>query len=279
MSIGIGILESSRSGAALLLDTYPGAAAAYSLRKLRTAYTGSCIRVYKQINGSQIDIGFVNNVLDTTTLLTFAGGNDLQVLTWYDQSGNGNNLTASPAAPKIVIAGVLQTQNSKPCIRTGGTNGQGWNITTPIAANTNISIFMTAKGDSLASLGPCIAGPSTQTTIFGYFPSSIGSQYALGAGLNGVYRYVSTVPNYANTNYLIYNCIVNSTANYIYQNNNTFIQSFDPAPLNQTTFTQVGRYFTFITVGIFSEIIIYKTDQLSNRAAIVDNTNSFYTIF
>ena len=29
----------------LLLDTYPNAAVAYSLRKLRTAYSGSAIRV------------------------------------------------------------------------------------------------------------------------------------------------------------------------------------------------------------------------------------------
>lgn len=47
-----------------LLDTYSGAAAAYSLRKLRTAYTGDAVEVY---NGSSYaDIGFnVFGELDT----------------------------------------------------------------------------------------------------------------------------------------------------------------------------------------------------------------------
>ena len=53
----------------LLLDTYTGAAAAYSLRLLRSAYTGSAIRVRNSSN-SEADIGFVNNVLDTASLLT-----------------------------------------------------------------------------------------------------------------------------------------------------------------------------------------------------------------
>jgi len=43
MSLNLGIIASSRTASAtpLLLDVYPTAAAAYSLRKLRTLYTGS----------------------------------------------------------------------------------------------------------------------------------------------------------------------------------------------------------------------------------------------
>ena len=69
-----------------LLDTYTGAAAAYSLRKLRTAYTGDAVEVY---NGSSYaDIGFnVFGELDTVALAAHCGSNDGFVSKWYDQAG------------------------------------------------------------------------------------------------------------------------------------------------------------------------------------------------
>jgi hypothetical protein len=79
------------SGWSLLLDLYPSAAVAYSLRKLRTAYTGSAIRVRRSSDNTEQDIGFVGRGLDTTALLTFCGVGDGFVKTWYDQSGNANN--------------------------------------------------------------------------------------------------------------------------------------------------------------------------------------------
>ena len=77
--------------AALLLDTYTGASAAYSLRLLRTAYTGNCIRVRRSSDNAEQDFAFVSNDLDTASLLTFCGVGNGFVTTWYDQSGNANN--------------------------------------------------------------------------------------------------------------------------------------------------------------------------------------------
>jgi hypothetical protein len=283
MSIKLGFLASSQQQAApLLLDTYPGAAAAYSLRKLRTAYTGAAIRVLNQAANS-LDIGFNSNgELDTTTLLTFCGSGNGLVSIWYDQSGNGNNATYIPSVnqpPRIVVAGVLQTQNLKPCIKFSASLDHSLQITTPISANTNISIFMTAKGDSLSTYGPMLGASGAPTVFFGYFASSIGSDYAFGGGLNGSYNFVRTTPNYANTNYLIYNCIVNTSNYYIYQNNTIFSFALNSASLNPTSFSIIGGYFNFRSTANFSEVVIYKTDQSNNRTGIINNTNSFYTIF
>jgi len=52
----------------LLLDTYSSAIVAYSLRKLRTAYSGAAIRVRRSSDNTETDIGFVNNALDTASL-------------------------------------------------------------------------------------------------------------------------------------------------------------------------------------------------------------------
>ena len=70
----------------LLLDTYTGAAAAYSLRLLRSSYSGSAIRVRRASDNTEQDIGFVDNELDTSTLETFCSGTNGFVKTWYDQA-------------------------------------------------------------------------------------------------------------------------------------------------------------------------------------------------
>lgn len=71
-------LESFVNDASPVLDDYTGAAAAYSLRKIRTAYTGSAIEVRRSSNGDTLNIGFNSNGdLDTTTLTTFVGTQNL----------------------------------------------------------------------------------------------------------------------------------------------------------------------------------------------------------
>jgi hypothetical protein len=59
----------------LLLDDYPNSAVAYSLRQLRTAYTGAAIRVRRSSDNAEQDIGFVGGDLDTQSLLDFVGYN------------------------------------------------------------------------------------------------------------------------------------------------------------------------------------------------------------
>jgi hypothetical protein len=107
----------------LLLDTYTGAAGAYSLRKLRTLYTGDAVEVY---NGSSYaDIGFSNDELDTTALAAHCGSNDGFIRTWYDQGTNGNDATQSTTAnmPKIYdgTTGVV-TENGKPAVEFDGSD-------------------------------------------------------------------------------------------------------------------------------------------------------------
>jgi hypothetical protein len=90
-----------------LLDTYTGAAAAYSLRRLSISYTGSAIRVRRASDNTELDIGFVGEGLDTSALTSFCSGTNGFVKTWYDQSGNGRDGTQTTAAnqPQIVSSG------------------------------------------------------------------------------------------------------------------------------------------------------------------------------
>jgi hypothetical protein len=114
-----GIVGSQIQSFVGLLDTYPNAAAAYSVRKLRTAYTGSTIRVRRSSDNTEQNIGFDGSGnLDTTALTSFCGAGNGFVTTWYDQSGNSRNATQTTAAnqPQIVSAGSVITEGGKPTI-------------------------------------------------------------------------------------------------------------------------------------------------------------------
>ncbi len=102
------------------LDSVGSAATAYSLRKLRAAYTGSAIRVRRSSDNTEQDIGFdANGDLDVRALLLFVGTGSGYVRTWYDQSTNGTNATQATSAnqPRIVNAGALEMVKGRPAIR------------------------------------------------------------------------------------------------------------------------------------------------------------------
>jgi hypothetical protein len=105
--------------AAFVLDNAPPAAAAYSVRRLRTGYTGPCIRVRRSSDNAEQDFGFRDNVLDTTALLAFVGASNGFATTWYDQSGNGRNALNATSAqqPRIVNAGAVEVLGSVACPR------------------------------------------------------------------------------------------------------------------------------------------------------------------
>ena len=123
--IGLGLeLPAQTASFIFALDSLSASsAAAYSTRKLRSAYAGQCMNVRRSSDNATQDIGFVNNVLDTASLLTFVGANNGFVTKWYDQSGNGFDVLQATAVnqPQIVASGVVQTQGSKPSILFNGT--------------------------------------------------------------------------------------------------------------------------------------------------------------
>ena len=96
------------AGRSLLLDRYPDARVAYSLRRLSSAYSGPVVKVRRSSDSAEED--FTATEVSGGSLATWVGaGNDGFVRTWYDQSGNGTNAnqTTSNRQPKIVSSGSL----------------------------------------------------------------------------------------------------------------------------------------------------------------------------
>ena len=109
----------------LLLDTYTGAAAAYSVRKLDKDYTGNCMKVREDSGDTEADIGFDGSGnLDTSAIATHCGSANGYVVTWYDQSGNANNATqsTSSAQPQIYNGTAVLTENGKPAVDFDGSD-------------------------------------------------------------------------------------------------------------------------------------------------------------
>lgn len=95
-----------------LLDGQSGITNAYSLRKLLSSYSGSAIRVERDSDSTQQDIGFTaSGDLDTASLLSFVGAGNGYVRTWYDQAGS---IDITSTSAQIVISGSVVTDGSRP---------------------------------------------------------------------------------------------------------------------------------------------------------------------
>jgi hypothetical protein len=87
----------------LLLDLYPNAAVAYSLRKLRTTYSGSAIRVRRSVDNTDQDFGFDSSGnLDVNSIEDFVGYNLWTYSEQIQQSAWGK--TSVTATPNIIVA-------------------------------------------------------------------------------------------------------------------------------------------------------------------------------
>ena len=286
-----------------LLDTYSGAAAAYSLRLLRGEYNGSAIRVRRTDDNEEQDIGFRNNDLDTSALATFCGTSDGYITTWYEQSGASGaaNMTQSTASnqPKIYDGATqsVLTDNEKPSIEFDYTSTQhfsasptNWNS---IVDDTNHTISMVYNlnqynsprsvvynitGDEVSSGqgNTHIAMARSNQLRIGYYDKSIGSYtktagfaQSIGGAQNGVQYLVTSI--FDTTDF-------NSFANSTIEDNTT---SNPEGGINANKFF-IGCHSNGTTNpmdGKLQEFIIWNVDQTSNRSNIETNINDHYSIY
>lgn len=253
----------------LLLDDYPSAAAAYSVRKLRNNYIGGPIRVRRSSDNAEQDIYFdANGNLDTAQLTTFCGSGNGFVTTWYDQSGNGVNFTQTTAGnqPQIVSSGSVLTQSGKPSMSFDGTT-HNFDCTSTTISSGDSSLFITYKQNSAAQANILAlqSGASYQflnysTAIFyATVSTNIGSS-ALGDGNFGL---------------VTINLQVGTTQTF-YKNNTLIFTKSTPTASGQTFNKLCGSAFGNPTPQNHSEIIAYPTNQIANRNAINTNITTYY---
>jgi hypothetical protein len=272
-------------GASFLLDLYP-ATAAYSVRKLRTAYTGACIRVRRSSDNAEQDIGFVGVDLDTASLLSFVGAGNGFVTAWYDQSGSGFNAnqTSSSNQPRIVNAGVVHFVNGKPALN--WTNGLGQRLFHNFAAlNAPISFFTVSKLSASSGINA--------STVFDSYNNSQHVLYHSGITENPLNTAVFTRGSQdinarslepSSNNQVLYNGIT-GTFTSVYNGDNLLVNA--QLGGGQLSGISIGHLrgnpnplsAVYDFSGEIQEIIIMNTNIGSNRTNVTSNINSYYGIY
>jgi len=265
----------------LLLDLYPNAAAAYSLRKLRTSYSGPAIEAMKTVGGETFvqDIGFLyDGSLDTESLLSFAASDDVSVAKWYDQSGAGNNDATQISASKqpiLVSNGAVNELNGKPTM----------SFSSPFLMHLNLTQYPFTSG-----------GSATEKSIF-----------AVALNDSTVDQNLYNIADERDLYALTYNRVGNNTYGFLGANygviggnitGQNIISSFAISPSSETfnnavegvSSNPVRGIFNSISIGSrgegsfpmngnIQEIVMYESNQSANRAGIESNINSNYNIY
>jgi hypothetical protein len=262
-----------------LLDTYTEASAAYSLRKLKTDYSGHAIRVRRSSDNTEQNIGFNGSGnLDTTTLLSFVGSGNGFVTTWYDQSGAAKNATQTTAAnqPQIVSSGVVHLKNGKPSIYFSGNQMMVTTANVVSTGNQPYSIYGVSHNVGISS-----------STLFyigsGSGNNGIGLQVISGGSLRHFW-YTSESASYAST--------INNQYYYSieFTGSNVFTSRNDSTTLNATGRTKntlsptlmIGKMVNWNEWynGYHQELIIfdnYNTNEVSTGIRV--NINTYYSSY
>jgi hypothetical protein len=267
-----------------ILDVYTGAAAAYSLRKLRGAYSGAAVRVRRSNDNAEQDIGFdANGNFNESALTSFVGANSAFVTTWYDQSGNTRNATQATAAnqPRIVNAGVVDKVNGR--VSPAWQSNRYYALTAPISITQNIlSVFDVSRINSgttyprivvLSNASNTDLDPNTFIAHL-YNPGlNVHSAYKNGFS-NGVAHTLGVLQQVTS--------MLNNSAHSIYRNSGTpAVSTLDGTTLAVTNLT-IGNKVVIADIDLFEgfipEVILYTSNQSANRATIEANIMSYYGI-
>ena len=264
----------------LLLDTYSGAAAAYSLRKLSGTYSGSAIRVRRSSDNTEQNIGFNGDgTLNTLALLAFTGNSNGFVTKWYDQSGNGRDAfqTSSANQPQIVSSGSVLLENGKPTV----------SFTTSHTLATN-SLNLSFYDCTISYVSKNISRTAYACGIFGYGTNNQSGQIrylgVIGNTLSFIYfgaDFWSNFTGMGDTQLTLYSLNFQSNSVNFYKNSSTQTGSqFSLSSTSTSRFTINDIYGRGEMANInFSEGIFYTSGRSTVINDIRSNQNSYYSVY
>jgi len=263
-----------------LLDTYgTGVEVAYSLDAISSSFSNVAIlRVRRGGDNVEQDFKWFEIRNGTLAAFTVAGSGDGEgyVVTWKDQSGNGEDVEQATAGdqPLIVTSGSVITENGNPAIQFVSAN-------TPYLANTTIS------NTSNTSTAAAVFSVTTSTNAY-IFDSVSGQRFGFRDSFSS-FSLVDETPATVSTGLSI-------SAGNQYLGTALYKNDAAEATLNGSTsstltpFTTSTSAKTGLSVGSFrnagswlngtiQELVIWGSDQSSNGSAIRSDINSRYSIY
>ena len=197
------------------------------------------------------------------------------VKTWYDQSGNDNRATQTTPAyqPKIVSAGALITENSKPAIQFDGTDD--YLTFSGITSIHPWTITEVKKRPTAGTNGPMVSS-SVTPTVYPYWQFTDDIIYAS----NRAGGYISL--GSAGTDQIL-TFVENPSANKadmrVYRNSVILPVSETSGSSTTAAFDQIGRVATATYGnGFYQEIIMWSALVTSQRELIEGNIAWSYSV-
>lgn len=285
---GTGIVASSIQ--TFILDDYSGAVAAYSLRLLSSTFSGNAIRIRRASDNAEVNIGFISNSLDEATINSFCSGTNCFVTTWYDQSGNGYNASNATALsqPKIYdsVTGLIEL-DSKPSVFFDGAQSLDANSVAASFSGTDkylssALVYNATEETPAASRAWFGFGRSTTTTELRWFGQNNAVSYQMRLDNRDSSSVLSNLSGGDCQNQVLGFVISNMDNNQFWQNS-TSIAS-DTKSMGNTTLDRFSlgcltrSSKSVFAKGNFQELIIYASNQTSNREGISTNIYNYYGI-
>lgn len=250
-------------GASYLLDTYT-AAAAYSLRQLKTGVT-NVVRVRRSSDSAESD--FTATEITDGTLTTWTGANDGFVVTWYDQAGS-NDATQSTAGSQaqIVSSGSLITAaGGLPAVDNASPEHYTLTGVSVTQEMTQVSVY--SRATTTIDSAPTLSA----TTAAGYIAWQRASDDTL--------RSFGTVGDAdTQTGNFLWEVLRDSSNNVSTNLNGVAKTGYVDA--DTFTATQLlKRYSVQYHNGKFQELILWQTDETANITDIRSDINTYYSIY
>lgn len=179
--------------------------AAYSLGLANFYHTGPLIRVRRSGDSAELDIDQLNDGLNLDQLQWFidGGGGEGYIVTFYDQSGEGRDMTTTGDDYMIASGGQVFLDNGLPYFtRVAETDDMTWSGTEEEVDTVcwyhvvrrelnSTSLLMELSGDTDKSALAALAGDAVQAQYLGETEDSAGGVWESGDGVwRNVYGHV-----------------------------------------------------------------------------------------
>lgn len=269
-----------------LLDVYgQNIGAAYSVRRLSSTYEGNCMEIRRDSDNATQNIGFSNNVLDTSAIATFCSGTNGYVRTWYDQSGNDKNVQQTTASkqPRIYYEGGVVTLNSQPAL--DGYVDDGGNAAdqylqvvesgeVQLEADSSFDIFMVMQFDNFYGFGVSKFPSSGLNDRTLFYNNQL--RFTIDSN-NQTFQKPSGQIDLRNTQILCeYHNDTNTLQPYI--NGSTYDEAKSLPENSVFNFNNIGTNNNQRSFQYMQEVLIYTAKQ-DSRDEVTNNINTHFEIY
>ena len=279
----------------LLVDVVSNAFSAYSVRRLSVKATYA-IQVRRDSDNTTQNIGFSNNDLNVTALLTFCGAANGFVSIWYDQSGNGYHQiqTTNSSQAQIVSSGVLITgTNGKPCLQFSGSQIYSTSGNVTMGAGAVSTFYVTARNWSTNAYSSIISCGYSQNSGYGIVAQTGGGAFDwssqqtmhVGNGFNTAYspKVLASLGTMTANAWYLFDSSIGAASSQAYKNGTNISSTSYTATMPSVTATlnvaQDPGYSDNYN-GYISEIVNWLTQlPATSQTFARNNINAYYKMY